>query len=126
MLAHLLLPQGDTSQRRLRSRTGGKKRPPSSNDPSTRLMLNAVGVPLLRHAPVEDAEMMLDWNAYRERRFADLSEQEILALAVSNEEEDHRHLSQARRGLAGELPRLHRRCCLLRCMSPELAPFEPS
>ena len=46
-------------------------------------MLNAVGVPLLRHAPVEDAEMMLDWNAYRRGRFADLGEQEILALAVS-------------------------------------------
>ena len=52
-------------------------------------MLNAVGLPLLRHAPVEDAEMMLDWNGYRKRRLADLSEQEILALAVSNEEEDH-------------------------------------
>ena len=70
-------------------------------------MLNAVGVPLLRHPPEEDAEMMLDWNRYRKRRLADLSEQEILALAVSNEEEDHRHLSRTRRGLAGELPRLH-------------------
>jgi hypothetical protein len=69
-------------------------------------MLNAVGVPLLWHAPVEDAEMMLDWNGYRKRRLADLSEQEILALAVSNEEEDHRHLPRTRRGLAEE-PRLH-------------------
>jgi len=36
------------------------------------------------------------------KRFADLTEQEILALAISNEEEDSRNLIAARRGIARE------------------------
>jgi rubrerythrin len=61
-------------------------------------------VSLPRHAPAEDAEMMLDWNAYRKRRFADLSEQESLALAVSNEEEDYRIYRGLAEGLRENYP----------------------